>query len=454
MLNVTSLIQEAKAHIKAGRKKEARQLLEQVIAVDERNEEAWLWLSGCVETPEDQLVCLENVLEINPKNEKARKGLERLQSRPNVAPPASAPANPPVPGSLPAAPTRSTSTNVSPFIGDWSAYGEEASQPGGWGGSSVDWGRSGGGAAVGSGRNVAQPSAEEYDSWMASLPLGGNSPSPADTGTLGGSGFDAPPAAPGYSGNNSGSMSGSSSGSQTDYSDDSFSGGRFSAPSFDNAGFSGFDQNDQGFDQPYDQSYDQPYGQQADQPYGQPYGQQFGPSYDQQGGFDSFGSGGQGPVAGAGYGQETEAEPDTGFASFGSGPESGIIESSFGAPSTPDFTDDVSLEYLDDQPPSRPSSRPSSRTSDAPVTPMERPSKPASSGFAGLGAQRSAFTGAGSAEPRRAPTSTAKLFAQIPEEIQLAQPGERSSVGAVGVVVLLAVVNLISALFLLSNLLS
>lgn len=58
-----------------GDKETARDLLLKVVEADERNEEAWLWLSGAVDDLEDQQVALENVLDINPKNQAARHGL-------------------------------------------------------------------------------------------------------------------------------------------------------------------------------------------------------------------------------------------------------------------------------------------------------------------------------------------------------------------------------------------
>ena len=68
---------------KAGRWEQARELLLQVVEVDEQNEQAWLWLSGVVPGDEDRRVCLENVLTINPDNELAQKGLARLGVSPD-----------------------------------------------------------------------------------------------------------------------------------------------------------------------------------------------------------------------------------------------------------------------------------------------------------------------------------------------------------------------------------
>lgn len=66
------------AAAKAGRRDEARQWLMQVVAADERNEQGWLWLSGVVESDEDRVVCLKNVLVLNQEHDLARRGLARL----------------------------------------------------------------------------------------------------------------------------------------------------------------------------------------------------------------------------------------------------------------------------------------------------------------------------------------------------------------------------------------
>ncbi len=63
---------------KLERKEEARKLLSQAVELNEADEQAWLWLSGCVDDLAEQVRCLEKVLALNPDNELARKGLERL----------------------------------------------------------------------------------------------------------------------------------------------------------------------------------------------------------------------------------------------------------------------------------------------------------------------------------------------------------------------------------------
>jgi tetratricopeptide (TPR) repeat protein len=75
---VSGLLRQGIAAAKAGRVQEARQTLLKVIELDERNEQAWLWLSGVVESFEDRRVCLENVLTINPQNSHAQSGLRWL----------------------------------------------------------------------------------------------------------------------------------------------------------------------------------------------------------------------------------------------------------------------------------------------------------------------------------------------------------------------------------------
>ena len=80
-MTTDDFLKQGIAALKAGRKAEAHNLLMQAIQQDERNEMAWLWLSGTTDTDEDRRICLENVLAINPNNEAARRGLAMLQQR-------------------------------------------------------------------------------------------------------------------------------------------------------------------------------------------------------------------------------------------------------------------------------------------------------------------------------------------------------------------------------------
>jgi hypothetical protein len=76
---VSRLLSAGVQAVKQERLDEARELLYQVIDLDERNEKAWLWLSGAVPGVDERIICLENVLAINPYHQLARAGLSRLQ---------------------------------------------------------------------------------------------------------------------------------------------------------------------------------------------------------------------------------------------------------------------------------------------------------------------------------------------------------------------------------------
>ncbi len=64
--------------LRNGNKELARDLLLQVVEADENVEEAWLWLSGAVDEPDDQRTALENVLALNPDNRYALEGIAYL----------------------------------------------------------------------------------------------------------------------------------------------------------------------------------------------------------------------------------------------------------------------------------------------------------------------------------------------------------------------------------------
>jgi tetratricopeptide (TPR) repeat protein len=78
---VSKWLRDGIAAAKAGRRDEARELLMRVVKVHERSEQAWLWLSGVVDTDEDRLICLENVLALNPDNVQAKAGLKWLRGK-------------------------------------------------------------------------------------------------------------------------------------------------------------------------------------------------------------------------------------------------------------------------------------------------------------------------------------------------------------------------------------
>lgn len=82
--DVARLLQEGQSAARRGDRAMARALLTQLVEQDPRNEEAWMWLSGVVSDPDEQQICLENALVINPYNAHARKGLEFVLTKTNT----------------------------------------------------------------------------------------------------------------------------------------------------------------------------------------------------------------------------------------------------------------------------------------------------------------------------------------------------------------------------------
>lgn len=85
--NVQGMVREAMRAIKAGNKAEARALLEKALELEENNEQAWMWLSAVVDSVDEQIVCLENVIYLNPDNANARRGLESLRAQHGIPEP-------------------------------------------------------------------------------------------------------------------------------------------------------------------------------------------------------------------------------------------------------------------------------------------------------------------------------------------------------------------------------
>ncbi|MEA3338484.1 MAG: hypothetical protein U9R15_00820 [Chloroflexota bacterium] len=73
--SIDDLLREGIGAAKSGQRERARDLLMRVVERAEENVAAWLWLSGVVDGLEDQEICLENVLALDPDNAHARNGL-------------------------------------------------------------------------------------------------------------------------------------------------------------------------------------------------------------------------------------------------------------------------------------------------------------------------------------------------------------------------------------------
>ncbi len=173
--NIAGLIREGVAAFKAGRREEARKLLSRATELDDRNEEAWLWLSAVVDTLENQQICLENVLAINPNNTRALEGLEMInrQLARRQKPPAepSSPPAEPSPGpfsvGVSGVPPQQATASPDPFAAPPAPSADSFDLP-------AEKETAG---YHGSGRNVPQPSDDEYDAWVAGLNLGGDNAS-------------------------------------------------------------------------------------------------------------------------------------------------------------------------------------------------------------------------------------------------------------------------------------
>jgi tetratricopeptide (TPR) repeat protein len=66
---------------RAGRLQQAQSQLRRVTAYDPQNEEAWLWLAGIADDPQETLACLAQALTINPKNEHAKAAIRWARAK-------------------------------------------------------------------------------------------------------------------------------------------------------------------------------------------------------------------------------------------------------------------------------------------------------------------------------------------------------------------------------------
>lgn len=157
--NIDAMISAAVKAFRAGKKAEARALLEKATDLDQNNEQAWMWMSAVVDSTEDQRICLENVLYINPNNADAKRGLEILaaKSRSSGAAPTPAPDKPSPAQTDPFA-DASFATTPEPF----STQGSN---------DIIDSGIPTSSASA-TYNPANEPSTAQYDDWVAGLNLG------------------------------------------------------------------------------------------------------------------------------------------------------------------------------------------------------------------------------------------------------------------------------------------
>jgi tetratricopeptide (TPR) repeat protein len=76
-----SWLNEGIAAARSGQLERARACLLRVVEADERNVQAWYWLSRVVESPEEREICLENVLALDPGHTAVHAELANLRRR-------------------------------------------------------------------------------------------------------------------------------------------------------------------------------------------------------------------------------------------------------------------------------------------------------------------------------------------------------------------------------------
>lgn len=74
-------LQQAVAAIKSGDSENGKRLLIEVLKSNPRSETAWLWMTQVVSSNDERIKCLQQVLDINPNNELAKRGLATLQKQ-------------------------------------------------------------------------------------------------------------------------------------------------------------------------------------------------------------------------------------------------------------------------------------------------------------------------------------------------------------------------------------
>src|SRR3990172_5616055 len=67
---------------RAGERGKAREKFTRLLRQDQKNEQAWLWMSSVVESDRERIYCLNNALKINPNNRTAKRGLALLGALP------------------------------------------------------------------------------------------------------------------------------------------------------------------------------------------------------------------------------------------------------------------------------------------------------------------------------------------------------------------------------------
>jgi hypothetical protein len=80
----SEIVEQGITALKQGDKKTAKQLLISAVKQNPNDANAWAWLYNSVDTDEQRIRCLREVIRINPANEKARAKLQQLEQVPYI----------------------------------------------------------------------------------------------------------------------------------------------------------------------------------------------------------------------------------------------------------------------------------------------------------------------------------------------------------------------------------
>jgi len=75
------MLHEAVEAIRQGQQVRARDLLARLLRTNQSNPEYWLWMSSVVDTPKEQIYCLQSALRLDPESRAAQQGLILLGAR-------------------------------------------------------------------------------------------------------------------------------------------------------------------------------------------------------------------------------------------------------------------------------------------------------------------------------------------------------------------------------------
>ena len=76
------LFQEAVEALRQKDKAKAKDMLTQLLKLDQKNVQYWIWLSAAVETTKERIYCLQTAHQLDPENATAKRGLVLLGALP------------------------------------------------------------------------------------------------------------------------------------------------------------------------------------------------------------------------------------------------------------------------------------------------------------------------------------------------------------------------------------